>query len=172
MTIGALALTVLETAPIVPEVAPLAAQNDSDTEAIITATAVPVDPDRQNWRKVIIHTAAEGGDMVERCHFVIDGREIIATPHWRNQRPTRHVNPYSRAHDWTTDIGVCLKSDYASAAPSAEEVETLARLVLALQGFFGIDDSRVAYHSQLNGANLAPSRQFRAALAERLPGMR
>ncbi len=169
MTVGAFVLILMETAPIVPNVPPLAAQWSSDAEELIASTSVPLNED---WQKIVIHTAAEGGDIEANCHFIVDGGQCIATSNWKHQRATRHVRPYARAHDWRTDVGICVRGDYSRGPLPAEERESLARLIRALQAKLNIDASRVLFHSDLNDRILAPSAAFRREIASRVPGLR
>ena len=149
MTIGAFALVLLETAPILPPVPQLAAESPASADKIVKQTEVPIEEGA--WRNVVIHAAAEGPGVAGQCHFAVDGTSIVATSHWRQQEPARHVVAYVRGHDYNADsIGVFIKSDFSDRQPSVEETEAIVQLIAALQETCRIDRSKVYFHRDLN----------------------
>jgi len=130
MTIGAFALILLETAPILPPVPFLTAQSLAPTDKIIEQTDTPIRPEM--WRNIVLHIASEGQHFREKCHFTVDGTNISATTHWKKQLTTDHIVPYVRGHDYNADsIGVFVKTDFMRRPPSAEESRRLAELITA-----------------------------------------
>ncbi|HUS46806.1 MAG TPA: N-acetylmuramoyl-L-alanine amidase [Phycisphaerae bacterium] len=147
MTIGAFALLLLETAPILPQFQPLAAQASSTTEKIVKDTEVPIKDD--TWRSIVLHGPREG-IAADNCHFIVDGTSIVATTHWKHQQAADHVVPYVRGSDYNaSSIGVFVRSDFSRRMPSPEESEALAQLVTTLQQICNIDRARVYFHCDL-----------------------
>ena len=159
MTLGAFALILMETGPIIPSIPRLAATDGPSGEhALVTDTSVPIDRDRQDWRNIVIHTAAEGSAVASNCHFTVSGATATASQAWKRQAPARHVHSMVIGLDYNADsIGVCLSADYSQPGYPKEEFDKAARLVRHLQRAFEIDRSRVYFHSDLNDRAAEPT---------------
>jgi len=158
MTIGALALKLLETSP-----APLTA---SDLMALNPQTDyktyVPVKLDQ--WRNIVIHsTGAEGADIVDRVHFVVDadGEGLIVHPTelWRQQVPGQHVAAPGRGYN-ATSIGICLRGNFSHQPPSRAQMDALVNLVCTLQQMCRISVQNVYMYSDLSTGPTSPGKEF------------
>jgi len=167
MTIGAFALVLLETAPILPPVPELAAQTHSRAATIVKQTEVPVE--QGAWRNIVLHVASEGRALADKCHFVVDGTNILATEHWRMQQPAKHVFSAIRGHDYNADsIGVFISRDFSVRPPTDEEANALIELVTSLQDLCRIDRGKVYFHKDLNPLVEMPSRALASLVSSRL----
>jgi hypothetical protein len=165
MTIGALALMVLQTAPIKPAVQGLAAfapPPDTAT-SLVLATDIPVQP--ITWRNIVIHSnVGERFDVSSNCHFVVDvdsaGRgRIQPTTLWKSQSLGRHVMVSSR--DWNADsVGICLVGDFSRQPPSRAQMQSLLALVRSLQQICVISADHVYLNSDLDANSRSPGEAF------------
>lgn len=171
MTVGTLALMLLETAPIRPpeDVSLAAVSADSQrTGNEVFSTRVPVKGEQ--WRHVVIHaTGHEGSDVAERCHFVVspEGDGLRATDLWKQQARGSHL--FTSGRDWNTDtIGICLDGDYMFNAPPEEQFELLMSLVRTLQQACEIPADRVYLYGDLVPRSNSPGESFPAERFNRL----
>jgi hypothetical protein len=148
MTMGSIALILMETAPIRPPVTDLSAvarPTDEFAQAVWrTAETVKV----AKWRHIVVHTSAEPLDPDFNCHFVVDrtprpdGGQVRATTLWNRQLNGNHV--FATGYDWNADsVAVLLVGDFSRTPPSAEQMAALVNLVHSLQQTCGITAERV-----------------------------
>ena len=166
MTVGAIGLLALETAPIRPAGHNLAAvSNPADTHAkAVLDTDVPIQPIK--WRNIVIHSSGpRGRDVARRCHFVIeakasdDGQYVGATILWKRQGSGNHV--FVPGRDFNADsIGICLMGDFSSKAPGSGQFQALVKLVQALQQRCNVSADHVYLHSQLDAHSRSPGDAF------------
>lgn len=173
MTIGAFALLALDTDPIRPTEAHIAALADANSgaSAAIARLDVPLSPVR--WRSIVIHSNPNPR-LGDQFHFIIEqgGKDPIkATPLWNAQRDGRHT----MLGDFATDsIGICLKGDFSTQPPTAEQFEALVSLVRGLQHKLRLYPEQVLLHREIDGSSSSPGAAFPAAafsqhLLRRLP---
>jgi len=160
MTIGAAALLVLDTDPIRPAAAHLAALADrgGGAAAIVNQTDVPIQP--LKWRNIIIHSSASGVAIAQRCHFVIeaDGQQLIrATDLWKQQADGKHT--FVREYN-ADSIGICVRGDFSRTAPTREQFEALVSLTRSLQQRLDIYPNQVYLHSELDSRSHSPGAAF------------
>ncbi len=165
MTVGTLALMLLETAPIRPtdDTSLAAVSADSRrTHRPVFTTQVPVRPNE--WRNVVIHATGHQGDgIAERTHFVIsaDGEVCNATDLWQQQVAGSHV--FAPGRDWNNDsIGITLEGDFMFEPPSEKQFEILLSLVRTLQQACDIPADRVYLHGELVPRSRSPGEAFPA----------
>lgn len=161
MTVGAFSLMVLETAPIPPASANLAAlKGGSVTLGAVEQTTVPLQT--MIWRNIIVHTSGlERRDIARDCHFVIEGGEIKATDRWKRQTSGNHI--YVPGFDYDANsIGVCVIGDFSSRAPGNDQLQALATLVRALQQRLRITNDRVYTYRELVPSSASPGDAFPA----------
>ncbi len=170
MTLGALALMVLETAPARPTPQHLAAVASPNELAgkIVHDTAVPFQ--RMKWRNVIVHSSVnQTPGFAQRCHFLIQPNgKIQVTALWKRQLSGNHV--YVPGRDFNADsVGICLAGDFSMQAPPRAQMNSLIELVRTLQPLSAIPADRVYLHSDLIPYSQSPgvafpSRTFNANL--------
>lgn len=174
MTVGAFALMLLASDPIIPPNSNLAAgfaPRDDDkysspaVRVLRENLAVPL----RSWSGVVVHSSVgEKSDIAQRVHFVIDqdtsGRAIVtATNLWARQVDGRHV--YVAGADWDAEtIGIVVVGDLSKNAPSAAQTAELKRLLQAIRAQFGIDDAHICCHSQLGSQNPNCAKALQAIL--------
>jgi len=165
MTVGSLMLIWMETEPIRPPTASLAAVSAPGVaqEAAIFDTHVQLQ--RLKWRNVVIHSSAgEPGNIAERCHFLIgpdeSGRtKVTATALWKRQAEGSHI--YVPGHDFDAiSVGICITGDFTARPPASSQYQALVALVKALQDEFGISGDHVYLHSDLVPDSDSPGRAF------------
>lgn len=163
MTLGALALMVLETAPPTPRAEQLAAIGISKMplDGAIHNTAVPIQPIK--WRNIIVHSSGAGAAGIEkRCHFVLrpDGR-VAATGLWKRQLAGDHV--YVPGRDFNADsVGICMIGDFRNSGPAQRQFNRLTELTRTLQGILLTPRDRIYLHSQLDPRSHSPGGAFPA----------
>jgi hypothetical protein len=137
----------------------------------------------KEWVAIVIHhSATETGNAAifdkwhrERNHwegvgydFVIgngtdssDG-QIEVTFRWRKQIPGAHCG--GTANNWANvdGIGICLVGDFDNTVPTAQQMQSLLRLVRFLQKRYGIPKWRIYGHKATPGARVTdcPGRRF------------
>jgi hypothetical protein len=163
MTMGSLALMILETDPIRPSasLAVLSPPPAGAANAIYEAD-VPLQPGR--WGNVIVHAAGRPtAEIARECHFLViadgDRAKVTATAHWRRQQDGHHVGGYWRRKS----IGVCLIGDFSRRAPQRGQFDELVDLVNTLQEVCRIPAERVYLRSDLDARSTSPGRAFPAA---------
>ena len=165
MTVGSLMLIWMETEPIRPPAASLAAVSvpDAAHEAAVFDTDVQLQ--RLKWRNVVVHSSeGEPGNIAERCHFLVEldssGRAgVTATALWKRQAEGNHI--YVPRHDFEAiSVGICIIGDFAVRSPASAQYEALVALVKALQGECGITSDHVYLHSDLVPDSNSPGRAF------------
>jgi hypothetical protein len=148
MTVGSIALILMETAPIHPPVTDLSAvarPTDEFAQAVWrTAETVKV----AKWRHIIVHTSVEPLDPDFNCHFVVDrtphadGGLVRATTLWNRQLNGDHV--FTTGYNWNADsVAVLLVGDFSKTPPSPAQLAALVNLVRSLQQTCGITADRV-----------------------------
>jgi len=168
MTVGALILMLMETAPIQTKANYLAALAPAPDGAasVVADTDVPAQPAK--WRNVVVHsTGGEPADIAQRTHFVIEAGPnggpvtIRATALWKRQMEGHHV--YVPWRDFNADsIGICLVGDFSRRPPAESQFQGLLRLVKTLQGSFRIPADRVYLLNDLDAGSASPGREFPA----------
>ncbi len=172
LTLGTVALMVMETDPVRPEVTNLV---NLTATTDITATRInPLDIIRtiddgiahqpMKWRDIVIHaTGAEGESIADKCHFIIDhsggDTTVRATDLWRRQEHSRHITgPNSGFND--TSIAVCIVGDFSRSAPPGGQFHNLVELSRALQSDFQISSGHVYLQSDLTAGSQSPGAAF------------
>ena len=167
MTIGAVVLILMETEPLRPTAAPLAAlaPDVAGPGAAVFDLEDGVEFQRLKWRNIVIHSSAGGpADIGRRCHFVIrldkDGKaKAAATDLWRRQAKGDHVRIPGRDFD-AISVGVCLVGDFSVQPPTHAQYEALVALMRTLQREFGVPGHHVYLHSDLVPNSPSPGRAF------------
>ena len=165
MTLGALALMMLETEPVRPAAQPLAVLSPppAGPAQVIYETSVPLQ--RDAWRYVVIHAAGSSdAPAASQCHLRIEpdgkgGWKVDATPHWAKQQPSTHVTGFWQ----NASIGVCLIGDFSRQAPDREQFNLLVDLVNTLQEVCKIPADKVYLYSDLVSRSTSPGEAFPAA---------
>jgi len=173
MTVGALSLMWMETAPIDELPMKLTAVSSSpvSNENAIFRTHVPV---RQvKWHNIVIRSASDSDDDVaQACHFVVSpaaGPEqaVTTTDLWKRQADGYHT--FAPGHDWNADsIGVCFVGELSDSALDGRQFNDLMALVQALQHHFRVRPERVYLHSELDDRTEPPSGLFVRTFSRRL----
>jgi hypothetical protein len=170
MTIGAMSLMWMETAPIDdPTPRRLTALKSSlFDKAIVHNTHVPLN--QSKWLNIVVKNApTTDHDAAQACHFIVsDGDPAITTTElWKRQIDGYHT--FAPGHDWNDDsIGVCVVGDLDDKTLSPRQFQELMTLVQTLQGRFKIRSEHVYLHSELDGRTTAPSGQFVRAFSRQL----
>ena len=137
----------------------------------------------KKWVAVVVHhSATETGNaaIFDKMHreqnhwagigydFVIgngtdsgDG-QIEVTFRWREQIPGAHCG--GTANNWANrdGIGICLVGDFSRTGPTAQQMQSLLRLIRFLQKRYGISKWRIYGHKATPGARVTdcPGRRF------------
>ena len=167
MTVGSLALILMNTAPIRPLVTNLSAvttPTDEPSQAISqTDGSIKV----AKWRHLVVHTSTEAIDAESDCHFIIDpaagadGRILRTTALWNRQVSGNHV--FASGHNWNADsIGVCLIGNFADVPPTSAQLAALTHLVRLLQQTCGITADRVYLARDIDPRCASPGEAFPA----------
>jgi hypothetical protein len=170
MTIGALSLMWMETAPIDELPMPLMAVSSSPVsdEAVVYRTHVPVK--HPKWVHIVLRNApAAEHDVAQACHFIVSGanQAITTTELWKRQIDGYHT--FAPGHDWNADsIGVCFVGDLNDKTATGRQFSELMALVQTLQHHFKVRPERVYLHSELDDQTSPPSRSFVWAFSRRL----
>jgi hypothetical protein len=170
MTIGALSLMLMETAPIDELSMPLTGLSPLPVadEAIVYRTHVPVK--HPKWLHIVLRNAPNADhDVAQACHFIVsDAKQAIATTRlWKRQIDGYHT--FAPGHDWNADsIGVCFVGDLNDETLAGGQFNKLMALVQRLQHHFKIRPERVYLHSELDDRTGAPSGQFVRTFSRRL----
>ena len=176
LTVGAGVLIWMETDPARPTVPlPLEAVNLESANGvvgIIRDTDVPLQYIK--WGNVVVHDSGrDGPDITQGCHFLIgsganyrDGA-VVPTRRWRRQHQGDHITVPGYSYN-ENSIGVCLLTDCRQAAPTREQLASLAKLVQSLQVTFQIPRDHVYLHADLSEAGCPgggfPAERFRRGL--------
>jgi hypothetical protein len=156
MTVGTISLMMLETAPIRPAAAHLAAMGDVDdlTVRLVSSTTSQIQP--LKWSKIVILGATSPTQSVARgSHFIITatpndrGQQVFSTDLWRMQADGRHT--YGTGFDFNAmSIGICLVGDFSRYKPNNTQMEQLVKLVQHLQRRLDINASEVYFPADIN----------------------
>lgn len=169
MTVGSMALVLMETAPAHPPVTHLAAVANpaDDSSEIISQTTATLRAGK--WRNIVVHTSAEGLDSDHECHFVVEptasgeGRCARATVLWKGQNDGTHV--FAAGHNWNSDsIGVYVVGDFARIGPTRPQFQALLSLVRSLQQTCGITADRVYLSRDIDPRGGSPGPAFPVTL--------
>jgi hypothetical protein len=170
MTVGALSLMMLETAPVDEAHATMTAISSlpvSD-DKIVFHTHVPVN--REKWRNVVVRKAPSADHSVAKsCHFIVsdETQAVTTTELWKNQADGYHT--FAPGDDWNSDsIGVCFVGELDDHALGARKFSELMLLVRTLQHHFAVSPDRVYFHSELDDRTIRPSGPFVRAFSDRL----
>ena len=150
MTIGTLALKLLETSPQSLTRADLVALSPQTDFNTLVPTA--------EWDHIAVFGCGQS-DAVGQVHFVIDtrdGRPIVRTTDlWRHQISTPAAPPDLAC------IAIGLKGDFSQQPPTAAQMDTLVNLTNVLQKM-----SRISHHnvSRHHLGNAFPAEGFDAKL--------
>lgn len=168
MTVGALSLMMLETAPVKDTYITLTASSPVSDDTIIFHTDVPVDPVK--WRNVVVRRAPNAENSIARaCHFVVSNgtQAVEATELWKTQAGGQHT--FAPGHDWNSDsIGVCFLGDLNDGVLGSRQFDELMVLMQTLQHHFKVRSDRVYFHSELDDRTKRPSGAFVRAFSRRL----
>jgi hypothetical protein len=170
MTVGALSLMWMETAPIdeLPMVLTAVSNSAVSDEAIIYRTHVPVN--RPKWLNIVVNKAATADhDVAQSCHFIVSegAQAIVTTELWKRQVDGYHT--FAPGHNWNADsIGVCFLGELDDKTISARQFKELMTLVQTLQHNFKIRAEHVYLHSELDDRTTPPSGPFVQAFSRRL----
>jgi len=168
MSLGALILLVMETAPIAPVAEGLAALDTSSGQRrqVVHDTRVPVQPAK--WRNIIIHAAgSDQTGLADQCHFIIrgvaaaDGSNVTVTSLWKDQRPGRHTNVHGRDYD-RDSIAICLIGDFSRKRPTQLQFDSLVRLARSLQQTCRITADHIYLRREVDFRSGRPGRHFPA----------
>lgn len=158
MTVGALALILMETDPIIPAVTRavlIEAPND------FHAVAIDADAPLNDWRNIIVHSAVDKNSTVARgSHFIImpDGTARDSGL-WRRQETGTHVSRPRQG--WNNDsVGICLIGDFSRITPTASQYKMLVSLTRKLQKAFHIAPDNVYLAGQIGQIRTSPQRAF------------
>jgi hypothetical protein len=169
MTIGAVALTLMQVAPPIDMLAAVAT-GEGGPAKVVHQTSVPIQP--LQWRNIIIHASSEGRDIANRCHFIVnaeaggEGGFVATTDLWRGQAEGQHA--FVAGYDYNSDsIGVCLNGDFSRNPPSREQYFALVSLVQYLQEYCNIKPANVYFYGQLVRID-SPGKAFPNDFASRL----
>ena len=174
MTIGALSLMWMETAPIDELPMTLAAVSSSPVtdEAIVYRTHVPVK--HPKWLNIVVRKAPSADhDVAQACHFIVvrasDGKQAITTTElWKRQVDGYHTFAPG-GHDWNADsIGVCFVGGLNDETLTGRQFNELMSLLQTLQHHFKIRSERVYLHSELDDRTERPSGPFVRTFSRRL----
>ena len=164
MTAGSLALVMMETAPIRPNITHLAAVA-SPVDAFASAISQTDHPiQARQWRNIIIYgePAIRNADQ---CHFILSedadpsGSGLRVTRLWRDQSPGSHA--FVGGHDYNArSIAVYLAGDMTRRGPSVRQVQAVVRLVRTLQQTCEIPAARVYLYRDLDPQSGSPGAQF------------
>jgi hypothetical protein len=167
MTVGSIALILMETAPIRPPVTDLSAVARATDELAqaVWRTDEPIKVAK--WRHLVVHTSAEPLDADFDCHFVVDpsprpdGGHVRATTLWNRQLPGNHI--FATGYNWNADsIAVLLVGDFSKASPSAQQLQALVDLVRSLQQTCAIPADRVYLARDIDPRCSSPGAAFPA----------
>ena len=168
LTVGTVALMLIEIDPIRPKVSSLIAATPATYDPLETDAPLQ----RLKWRNMVVHaTGVEGARAAEKCHFVIErspgdhpdsaGR-IRATDAWKRQVDCDHVaGPNHRFND--SSIAICLVGDFRARGPSSGQLHDLTSLVQQLQFAFQISRGHVYLYRDLDPRSQSPGTAFPAA---------
>ncbi len=164
MTFGAIALIVMETAPISPPQTTLALTNQSGdrSEPAVFDTDVPIQ--QIKWRNIIVHSGDISRQNGRRYHFVVSpggqtGETVRATKLWNEQLSGRHTEIPGRNFN-VDSVGICLVGDFSQSPPSREQFTALVGLVRTLQENLSVPADRVYLYSDLNAEAGSPGVAF------------
>jgi len=169
MTVGALSLMWMETAPIdeLPMTLTAVSSLPVIDEAIVYRT-VPVQ--RPKWLNIVLRNAPAADDDIARaCHFIVPeaNQAITTTELWKRQLDGYHT--FAPGHDWNADsIGVCFVGDLNDKSLTGPQFSKLMALVQRLQYRFKIRPERVYLHSELDDRTSPPSGSFVRAFSRGL----
>ncbi len=161
MTVGALALMVLETSPLSPPISHAAMQTSGSSSAAAVFSMDFVQPTM--WRNIIVHGDQSGqGSSARQSHFVIDSAgDVAVSDLWKNQLAGKHVLLAGR--DWNIDsIGICLTGPLDSKRPTTSQYRSLLVLVATLQQRLNISGDHVYLYRHLDAATRSPGNAFPA----------
>ena len=170
MTIGALSLMWMETAPIdeLPMTLTAVSSSSVTDEAIVYRTHVPVK--HPKWLNIVLRKAPTADhDVAQACHFIVsDGKQAITTTElWKRQVDGYHT--FAPGHDWNADsIGVCFVGDLNDETLTGRQFNELMALVQTLQHHFKVRPERVYLHSELDDRTEPPSGPFVWTFSRRL----
>jgi hypothetical protein len=163
MTVGALALMLLDRAPISLPAYMLAAegpqQQADDCESLVLyPKQVPLQPGK--WRNVIVLNSTAFADAEAASHFVVAADGTITPGQlWARQADGRHTPRFSYNE---TGVGICLAGQFAQQRPSDAQLQSLVRLVQTIQYEMQIPAGNVHLRASLVDGDDSPGRAFPA----------
>ena len=167
MTVGSVALILMETAPIRPPVTNLSAVTSLADESSEAISQTNVAIKAAKWRQIVVHTSVEPLDADRDCHFVIeqtpgsDGKSVRATSLWDRQAEGNHV--FASGYNWNaSSIGVCLIGDFSQTPPTASQMRSLIGLIRSLQQTCGVTADRVYLAWDIDPRTASPGAAFPA----------
>ncbi len=162
MTVGALALMVLETSPLSPPISHAAMQTSGSASADAVFSTDFIQPTM--WRNIIVHgSQSEAGQLDSQSHFVIDpAGDVAVSDLWKNQLAGQHVLLPGR--DWNVDsIGISLTGPLETRRPTTSQYRSLLVLVATLQQRLNISGDHVYLYRHLDASTRSPGNAFPAA---------
>ena len=170
MTVGALSLMWMETAPIDEPTMPLTAVSGDriPDDAIIYDTTVPLK--QPKWINIVVSQAPAADHVAARaCHFIVSGgdRPVESTELWKSQFDGHHT--FAPGGDWNANsVGVCFVGDIDDASLSGPKFAKLMGLIQMLQHRLNVRPERVYLQSQLDTRTKSPTRPFSRAFSRGL----
>lgn len=133
----------------------------------------------RDWHWIVIHhSASDSGsaatfDQWHRqrgwdelgYHFVIDNGEglpdgrVEVGGRWYKQKQGAHAKSPSGEYN-DRGIGICLVGNFEKTAPTADQWQSLVRLVAYLAREYDIPESRIIAHHDVNSQTLCPGKNL------------
>jgi hypothetical protein len=114
------------------------------------------------WHREGKHWEGIGYDFVVGNGTDSGDGEVEVTFRWRKQIPGAHCG--GTANNWANrdGIGICLVGDFSRTGPTAQQMQSLLRLIRFLQKRYGISKNRIYGHKTTPGARVTdcPGRRF------------
>ena len=180
MTVGAIALMLMETSPVRPpdsHFAAVAHPQDDPLDGVLESS-VPFQP--LKWRNIMVHAWPNAaGKVVRGSHFVVDMRDqggavkVQRTALWDNQADGSHV--WVRGINWNeTSIGICVIGDFSRMGSRPRQLDALVNLARRLQERFDIPRDNIYFAGDIgqtstNPPKAFPARQFSSRLLRTVP---
>jgi hypothetical protein len=115
-----------------------------------------------DWHKKYNHWEGVGYDFVIGNGTDSGDGQVEVTFRWKEQIPGAHTG--GTPNNWANvdGIGICLVGDFNVTTPTAQQIQSLARLVRFLQQRYGIPNSRVYGHGTTPGGHATdcPGKKF------------
>ena len=168
LTLGTVALMIMETSPVIPEVKSLIATPATNSPVAVMVRETYASIPTGQWKNIVIHSAVSDTEsLAKNCHFIVRptadiyGMRVSATNLWKHQRRAAPISGPNASLN-NNSIAICILGDFNTDEPSSKQFLALVSLARSLQHRFNISLGHVYLRSDLEAGTTSPGTAFPA----------